>query len=233
MIGCRGIGSRHVSPSTCAHGMLSTFRSSTCSRTAAAAARPCRCDTLAYCGTATASATAQSLQPGTCLLSNETVAGRVAGSNAKGSAVSWSSGYLIPPPAPPAALPPAAAPEVGGAGPCSVGPRQQSCMLRAASLAGTLKCSGPLAPPCSPQPALPCGTPLPATPIPSTGAQTCWPGEPPAARASAPPRAASSRAASSGPGARPMQATAGEGRLPLPQTAFGGGRCKAHAAAAL
>lgn len=69
------------------------------------------CDTLAYCGTATASATAQSLQPGTCLLSNETVAGRVAGSNAKGSAVSWSSGYLIPPPAPPAALPPAAAPE--------------------------------------------------------------------------------------------------------------------------
>lgn len=38
------------------------------------------------------------------------VAGRVAGSNAKGSAVPWSSGYLIQPPAPPAAPPPAVEP---------------------------------------------------------------------------------------------------------------------------
>lgn len=76
-------------------------------------ARLCRCKVPAYCGNATASATTQSLQPGTCLLSNDTVPGRMAGSNAKGSAVAWSSGYLILPPARAPAPPPSAAPEVG------------------------------------------------------------------------------------------------------------------------
>ncbi|KAL4438046.1 hypothetical protein ABPG77_004267 [Micractinium sp. CCAP 211/92] len=69
------------------------------------------CEVPAYCGNSTVSATTQSLQLGTCLLSNDTVPGRVAGSNAKGSAVAWSSGYLILPPAPSPTLPPAAAPE--------------------------------------------------------------------------------------------------------------------------
>ncbi|KAL4425573.1 hypothetical protein ABPG75_009589 [Micractinium tetrahymenae] len=73
------------------------------------------CEVLSHCGNATTSATSQSLQPGTYLLSNKTVAGRVAGSNAKGSAVGWSSGYLIPLPSPPAAPQPAAAPEAAGA----------------------------------------------------------------------------------------------------------------------